>query len=253
MIKVKLGLTPYLEQLVSEIAEITGRSKTACVELLLEQVEHHARHGKLPETFGLAVIEAAAVVNARGLGARHLDPVHQAGGEHVDFDVSLLERSNKTKTGFAGVSTTGTGFRALVPDPEVGGTRYLPSRPTALLAAIDRYRWFERFGIPYGNLGWHIAELKKKHPEWDDRQCLEQLRLLLEDGNASGLKNPITLEEVERALARYPERDNKPANSSRLAAVPDILQCAICKSEITATEPFGPYGKDGYAHTSCLD
>lgn len=281
MSQVKIRLTAYVEQLVSEISQLSGKSKTASVELLLEQVEAHARHNKLPETFGLNVIEAAALLNARGLGAKHLDPVHQAGGEHVPFDERLLERSNKTKTGYAGVSAHGPSFRALVPDVEAGGgTRYLPSRPTGLLAAIDRYEYFKKHNLPYGNLGWHVADLKTKHPDWTDRECLEHLRLFLEDGNTYGMKNPVTLEEVDRALERFIDRDVKPANepeprtvvdpshdaneerihaiatieppASRLAAVPDVVRCVICEEEIVDGEPFGPHGRRDYAHVACL-
>lgn len=268
--QVRIGLSPYMEQLVKESVDLSGQTKTATIERLLFVVESLARHGKLPEAFGLDIIEAAAVINARGLGAKHLDPVHIGGGERIAFDERLLERSNKTKTGYAGVSATGSSFRALVPDVEMGGgTRYLPSRPTALRAAIDRYEWFQKHNIPYGNLGWHVNDLKTKHPEWSDQQCLEYLHAMF-SGNAFGLKNPVSLDEIERALERYADRDTKPANepesrqelihaqataeppASRLASVPDVVRCALCKEAIDDGEPFGPYGKADYAHVACL-
>ncbi len=287
MIRVKIKLSPYIEALVSEVSQLSEKSKTAIVEQLLEQIESHARHGELPKTFGLNIIEAAALINARGLGAKHLDPVHQAGGERIDFDASLLERSAKTKTGFAGVSATGTSFRALVPDVEMGGgTRYLPSRPTALAAAIDRFHWFEKYGIPYGNVGFHIEEARKLHPEKSIEQHLVELRDFLSGGAVYGLKNPVTLEEVERVLARHrtssessmPVRERRvealptifdenenaledlkheitkqaATPESRLKAVPDVVICAVCKEEIDGTEPFSPHGKADYAHQSCL-
>lgn len=282
MSEVRIKLTPYVDQLTKEIGDLSGRTKTATVEHLLRVVEMLARHGKLSEAFGLEVLEAAAVINARGLGAKHLDPVHLGGGERVGFDERKLERSNKTKTGYAGVSATGTSFRALVPDVEMGsGTRYLPSRPTALLAAIDRYEWFKKHGIPYGNLGWHVEEVRKRNPEWTDRQCLEYLRIVF-SGSTFGIKNPVTLDEIEDALAQLkpepvPVRErvvevlptifeqNEEAMAelaeyiakeasppSRLAAVPDVVRCALCKQEIEDGEPFGPHGKHDYAHQACL-
>ena len=287
--RLQVELSPYLTQVVESVAAESGKSKTATLERLLYNVELLAKNGQLPKEIGLDFIEAAALLNARGLGAKHLDPVHQAGGERVPFDERLLERSNKTKTGYAGVSATGSSFRALVPDVETGsGSRYLPSRPTALLAAIDRYEFFKKHNIPYGNLGWHVEELKQKHPEWNDKQCLEYL-LIVFSGSSFGLKNPVTVEEIEHALERYRDVDDrgvKPSNvpddvrdflgepvevgkpfaqlvvprpkeaqiipESRLVAVPDVVKCALCKEQIVDGEPFGPHGKKDYAHVSCL-
>jgi len=139
-----------------------------------------------------------------GLGAKigEADPIAH-GTEHIDFDMSLLETNIKSKSGYPGVYATGSAFRALVPDPATGGTRYLSSRPTPLLAAIDRFRWCEENGFPYGNIGKHVEEHKKRHPEWTIEQCLLATRELLENGPVFGLKYPITLEAIDRMLERH--------------------------------------------------
>lgn len=261
MVEVKVGLSDYLQQLVDRVAEMSGQSRRATFIRLLYQIELLAKNSKLPDAIGLDFVEQIALLNGRGLGAKHLDPVHQGGGERVNFDVALLERSAKSKTGFAGVNaTTGNTFRALVPDVESGtGSRYLASRPTALLAAIDRFEWFERWGIPYGNVGIRVEEIKKKHAEWTMEQCLTALLEFQDDREEQFLKNPITRAAVERTLARHREangierplvvEDERPGPPSR----PDVVMCKICEEEIVEGEPFGPIGKgDDFAHVGCI-
>jgi hypothetical protein len=149
----KVDLTPYMEKLVETVADAMGKSRTAALEALLYRVELMAKHEKLTEAFGLDWIDAAAVLKLAGMGAAAKDPVLAGGGEAVDFDVKLLETSRASKSGYAGVYATGSAFRALVTDPKTNGSRYLQSRPTAVLAAIDRFKWYEQWAMPYGLVG----------------------------------------------------------------------------------------------------
>jgi hypothetical protein len=277
MAPIEVKPSPYIQKLIEHVAKTMDRSKTEALRSLLFRVETLARHGKLTADFGLEWVEAAALVNAQGMGAKHEDPV-AASGEHVAFDISLLEKSGKSKTGFAGVhATTGNSFRALVPDPEKGGTRYLTSRPTALQAAIDRFEWFERYGIPYGNVGFHVNHFMSVRPDWSVEQTLrEMIEMARSPGGVSAFKNPYTLEEAEKTLERYLKR-NKPeaakpdepehvehTRGGTLAAVPAPrkpaievvtaeVHCAVCGETIEEGQPFGPFGKDpdDYAHTGC--
>jgi hypothetical protein len=244
---------------IDEVISESGKSKTATLERLLYGIEQLAKHGELPKTIGLDFFSAAITVNARGHGAKHLDPVHIDGGEHVDFDAKLLERSGKSKSGFAGVNGTGTAFRAFVPDVlSGGGTRYLPSRPTAMRAAIDRYEWFQKYGIPYGNVGWHVEEAAKLNPEKSVEQHLVELLDFVSSG-AHGLRNPVTAADVEMTLANHRKangievklvvEDERP----RTNFTSDVVLCAVCDEEIRDGEPFGPYGKSAdFAHSSCI-
>lgn len=257
--EVKIRLTPYLDQLISKTAEATGRSRAATLDLFLLAVEVYAKHNKFTDGIGLLWIEQISLLNDTGLGAKHTDPVMRGGGEHVDFDVSLLETSNKSKTGFAGVyATTGNSFRALVPDVEKGGgTRYLASRPTPLQAAIDRFKHFEKYGLPYGAIGWHVEEQRKRNPKITVEQALLNVREFLADGHTFGMKNPIALEDLDRALARHREvngietkiiiEDERP----RSTPIEVTVKCNVCQQEIEDGEPFGPHG-DGYSHSSCV-
>lgn len=276
MRRLHLKISPYLLALVDEVISSTGDSRTATLERLLYGIELLAKNAKLPESVGLDFIEAARVLSSRGLGAKHLDPV-RLDGERVDFDVSLLETSNKSKSAFAGVfATTGSTFRALVPDLDNGGTKYLPSRATALRAAIDRYEYFTTNGIPYGNIGKNFEHWKTLHPDWSIEEIFRALR---DDVQRTGLKWPYNEEQLEKMIATYYAR-NPPkaapakhkdteiernainrsatletiggAKPSRLAAVPDKVFCATCKEEIEEGEPFGPVGKSDYAHTYCI-
>lgn len=259
MPKLQIEISPYIESMVKELTAITGRSKTFTVEDLLFRVETLLRHNKLPETFGLDVIEAAGLVNARGLGAKHLDPVHQDGGLHVAFDVELLEKSSKAKTGFAGVyATTSGSFRALVPDVEQGnGSRYLDSRPTALRAAIDRFEWFEKYAIPYGNVGRHVTHYMNTKGH-DIDEALRELRMLLSGGPVEGLRWPVTLEEVdaliERRIGLHYGKQPEEFPSAGKASTPAISEpviCAVCDEAIKDGSSMGPHGKTGWAHSHC--
>ena len=249
-----------MEQLVGELGTVNGRSKTANVENILYLVELLARNGKLSTEngFTLDFAEASSIVNARGHGARHLDPVELAGGEQVHFDVSLLERSGKSKSGFAGVyATTGSSFRALVPDLEQGGSRYLTSRPTAVHAAIDRWHYYEQHGIPYGNIGFHVEHLRSLNPALSVEGALRQL---LDMGEMYGIKNPYKLDDVQRILDRHLARNGgkssvpvEPAPAPKPIGIAEDgkAYCAICKDEIVENEPFSPHGKTEYAHAGC--
>src|SRR5689334_16542147 len=108
-LRLHLRLSPYMISLVDEVVAQTGASRTATAERLLYAIELLSKNNLLPKEIGLDFFEATQLLNARGLGAKHLDPVMMAGGEHVDIDVSLLERSSKSKSNFAGVySVNGT-------------------------------------------------------------------------------------------------------------------------------------------------
>jgi hypothetical protein len=207
MARFQLKVSPYLLSLVDEVVAVNGGSRTSVLERLLFCTEQLARHGKLPESFGLEVCDAAKVLISRGMGAKHLDPV-QLEGDRVNFDVSLLETSGKSRSSFAGVYATGSSFRAVVPDLETGGSKYLASRATALRAAIDRYDYFKAHGIPYGNLGKHVEHWKALHPEWSMEQIFELLR---EDVDRVGIKWPFTAEQLEATIAAHKARQPKAA------------------------------------------
>jgi hypothetical protein len=277
-VKLKVELTPYMATLVDELVKVTGKSRTACIDMLLFRVEQFARNGEFDKTWGHEWVEVSTIVNARGLGAQHEDPVMLDGGEEIAFDIKLLEKSGRAKTGFAGVyATTGNVFRALVPDTKQGGSRYLKSHKTALNAAIERFEYFERFGIPYGNVGIQVESLMKRHPEMTIATALADLR----DGGLNyGLKDPYTIEEVEATLARHcavngipvppipppawvPDRTPRAPGKPKLVEGPapesepgkttlDIVTCSICKDPIEEGEPFSPQGRADFAHSGCL-
>ena len=268
MAVLKIELAGYLENLVDDVAKLMGRSRTATLEALLYRVELLARNNKLTEAFGLDWMEAAAILNARGLGAKHTDPVMLAGGEHVAFDIELLEVSGKSRGGYTGVNaTTGSSFRALVPDVEQGGTRYLASRPTSLEAAIDRYRWFERYGLAYGNLGRNVEHWKRMRPQWTMEEIL--VNLVEDASSAKDLKHPYTLAQAEHLLARLRERSRSTVHLGELArsasqaltetetpAVSEdvTILCSMCSEPIEDAMDLATWGKTpgSFSHKSCV-
>lgn len=201
--------------LVDEVVAQTGASRTATAERLLYAIELLSKNNLLPKEVGLDFFEATQMLNARGLGAKHLDPVMMAGGEHVDIDVSLLERSSKSKSNFAGVySVNGTSFRAMVPDFDGnGGTKYLASRPTALRAAIDRYEYFTLHGIPYGNIGRHVEHWRKMRPFATMDEIIQILR---SEADNPSYKDPFTSEQLDAWLERYEAANPKPAPTGKV-------------------------------------
>ncbi len=260
MIRLQIRLPPYFALLVDKLVADSGLSKTATVEHLLRQFELLAKNNKLPEAVGLDVLEAVALLNAQGHGAKHLDPVDLHGGGALRYDIKLFEVSRKTKTGFEGVHATTSGkFRALVPDVmNGGGSKYLPVRGDGASAAQDRYEWFEKHGLPYGNIGVHIEAARKRHPNKTDEQLLVELRDFMSNMNPASFKNPVTVEEIERTLARYREAhgivvpmeiEPSPISSGR----PATVMCVHCNLEIGDGQPFKQRTKDRWAHRSCAD
>lgn len=63
------------------------------------------------------------------------------------IDVSLLHRSTKLKSGYAGVYANGNGFRAVGP-----GGKYIVTAPSVEEAAWRRRLFYVENGLPYGEL-----------------------------------------------------------------------------------------------------
>jgi hypothetical protein len=211
MAHLRTDLSQYMDRLLSELAILINRPQKDALEHLLLTIEILARNGKLD--IGLEWTEAMEKTNRKGLGAstasRTGDLPHIV-DEAIDFDVSLLETSAKCKGGYAGVYlVNGSKFRAIVPNPK-GGTCFLASRPQALDAAIDRYRWHEEHGLPYGNIGRHVDDLKKRHPDWTVEQCLKSAQRFAEDTVLRDMKWPFTSVEASTTIARFRKAQGLP-------------------------------------------
>lgn len=232
-----------------------GQPVTKVLEAFLLDVELLLQHEKMPRELGMRWLAAMELVNTERQAPARADAIAKAGAEHVDFDVALLERSTRSRTGFAGVySTSGGTFRALVPDPTRGGTKYLASRPTALQAAIDRYEWHREYKLPYGNLAHFVDEYKQTHLGATDRQALEEAL----DFADKGLKRPFTRAQVEEALENLAARKGTKGTLVEVfkASEPDDGDpvCHVCK------EPFLPHQGTSFvldtmhvAHSGCLN
>jgi len=259
--RIRVALSPYMTQLVQGVAKLMNRSPTDTLELLLFRIETAGRHGKLEDLgLGLEWMEIAAVLNVNGHGAANKDPVAMDGaGDGINFNVELLEKSTRSRTGFAGVYPTGSSFRALVPDPKTNGTRYLQSRGTSVQAAIDRYQWFAKHGLPYGNIGLFVEWQRKSFP---NKSILEHLIEARNWVNA-GLKHEFTAAEVEAAISAYRAANDIPDERNEedlpLAkaepATTALPVCGVCNEQIAAHEKFAFYGAgNDVAHVAtCLD
>jgi hypothetical protein len=261
--KIKLELRPFMVDLLTEIANITGSGGDArkspvseVLERMLVEVELHAKLDKLDKLdLGIAWRAAAETVRARHAAAAEPEQT-----DFPDVDHELLEHG-KSRSGFVGVYFANGKFRAIVPDPSQGmGAKTLPGRSTALEAAVDRYRWYHEHGIPYGNLGWHITNHREQHPEKSVEEALLWAYDLVSSGTF-GLKRPFTLDQVERTLAAHRKRLGLPdavppagATVSRDAAEVTEILCAVCKEEIVEGEPLCAHSSspNAWAHQGCV-
>lgn len=258
--RVRVELSPFLMALVTEAGRLTGVSDKEAFARLLKSIELHARLDKLD--LGLEWSEAAkaACEQMEERSARAVFP---------DIDLTLLE-SGKSRSGFVSVYFANGKFRAIVPDPAQGmGSRTLSGRATALEAAIDRYRWYEEHGLPYGNLGWHVANHREQHPDKSEEEALLWARDLVASGTY-GLKRPFTFEQVERTLRALRKRlgivapddgalyggitaTKAPEGFVLIDAKP--VTCAVCTETIHEGEATRPHssGPNEWAHASCDD
>ena len=238
---VKVTLTPVLMELLTNVGKITHTTWRAAFDRLLLQIELHTRYGTL--NIGPEWVDAMKVMLDKPLSEEI----------HIDFDVSLLETS-KNRAGYAGVYGTGSSFRALVPDPATGGTKYLPSRATALDAAIERYHYFEKHGIPYGNLGRIVAGHRAIHPEWSVEEALQAALLALNGAEeSSGLKDYYTRTQVVELL----ERRGLKASPSEITSPdrgPDLSRCSVCGQPFKDSDnPTFGSEPDTLVHRHCVN
>lgn len=260
--KIRLELRPFMVDLLQEVATLTGYGGDArkspvseVLERMLVEVELHAKLDKLDKLdLGIAWKAAAEAVRAR------LEASEPEQTDFPDVDHSLLEHG-KSRTGFVGVYFANGKFRAIVPDPAQGmGAKTLRGHTTALEAAVERYRWYQTHGLPYGNLGWHIALHREQHPEKSEEQALLWAHDLVSSGTF-GLKKPFTLEQVENTLAALRKRLGRPEVVPAPEATVDLTTskpvtfstfCAICKEEIVEGEPVSAHGSSEWAHAACV-
>lgn len=251
--RTRVELSEYMVKLLEEAGRLTRTTVNQALDRLLLAIELHASGGKLD--IGIEWTRAAAAVQE----AAENEPEPQT--DFPDVDHALLEHG-KSRTGFNGVYFANGKFRAIVPDPaQGGGAKTLPGRTTALEAAVDRYRWYQEHGIPYGNLGWHVALHQEQHPEKSIEQCLLWAHDLVSSGTY-GLKKPFTLEQVEKTLAQHrklhgitPPEEKPPTDTSApVTATLSKVMCAVCKDEIADGEPFAPHpsARDAWAHAGCV-
>ena len=194
----RIAVTGYMEQLLVAAGRDYSLTPLEAFRILMTRFEVLAKHDRMAE-FGLEWVDAARQLNT----TPKLDTT-SSDIEVNDFDVRLLEKNLKSKSNFAGVYAAGGGsaFRATVPDP-VTGQRYLASHPTALAAAIERFKWFEENGVPYGNLGKKIEQSERSVPDWTMEEHLENAVEEAANGVAKTLKYPYTQQQAQSTLDRY--------------------------------------------------
>ena len=251
---VKVSLSEYMQALLTEAAKLTHTTQKGALERLLVQIELFARNEKLD--LGFEWTEAITKLRSLAVNpARVLTPGASRSEDHIpiNFDVSLLETSAKCKSGFTGVyAVNGTGFRSLVPDPKTAGSRYLGTWHTALDAAIDRYRWYEEHGLPYGNIARYVEDFQKRHADWSVERCLLASYQFANSTDISALKWPFTVDQIVRTIARYREvhgLPDEPLPRSGESAAPRRTKRSTVAEEhgtlFSDDDPVDPIDSDG--------
>lgn len=113
-----------------------------------------------------SVIEAERLAWIHDKRAR-LD--EQEAAELNAMDLAVLERSERTKSGYTGVYANGKGFRAMVKMAK-GPLIALKTHETAEAAAWERYLYCQEKRIPYGELA---AEMDQHRSKFDNETKLK--------------------------------------------------------------------------------
>jgi hypothetical protein len=244
----KIDLPDYLIELIDEVRKITGESQGGASRRLLALIS-------------LAIGERKIDLGIEWSTAWRRIEDRRAPSRNFEIDISELERS-KNRSGFAGVYFHSGKFRALVPDPTRGGApKTLPGRDESVDAAIDRYRWFEEHGMPYGAVGTHVEQWQEENPDWSVEKCLIEIVEFRRRAMGS-LKPNFTIEQAEAALARYrakngieapvpvepePEPINEPGGPENV-----VVACVVCSEPIENDRELAFAGSE-FRHKSCPD
>ncbi len=126
------------------------------------------------------------------------------------LDISVLHRSNKLKSGFAGVYASGAGFRAVGP-----GGKYIVTAPTAEEAAHRRRLYYIDNKLPYGELELDVERWRRDNPHTAHQTDLEVARSVVEysidkpywpilEGDARRLLGDAVVDRIQSGLPALP-------------------------------------------------
>lgn len=210
MPQIRPNLTDYMTKFFAKASQVLNRSDREALEHLLLTIEILARNGKLD--VGLEWTETMRLTN----GEEGIEKTPKEGKEisvnhSGPFDISILETNPKVRSGFVGVYANGNTFRVQAFDQATGAT-CASNHPTALAAAIARFRWHEEHGIPYGNVARYVDDFKKKHPEWSVEKCLLSSWEFFDSTgkNSADLKWPFTESQIRAAISNYRKANKLP-------------------------------------------
>lgn len=250
MSRPKFEPTEYMKTLLRELAKLKGIPLSTMNREFLTTLETLIKAGSLD--FGYGILFKTARQNLPG-------DVYGIS----NFDVTLLETA-KSKSGFVGVYTQGNRWRAQVPDPARGGIpKQLSLRDTPVEAAIDRFKWYEEHALPYGNIGWHIDYWRGLRPLESMEEIFSGLVQDARDGAVGG-KRPYTLDELQRFIKRWHEKNPKqepafagssmPRSTTIDANVeepPTEVICSICSKPIERDYELRFYKETEWRHRNC--
>lgn len=141
----------------------------------------------------------------------------------ADFDATKLHRSDRTKSGFVGVYANGAGFRAT---GRAGA--YIGTFQRAEVAAWERYLYYQRNDLPYGELEVAVDEERKRGTQGTDAELRE---IVLDTAHKSGTSHlyegegeiqmagfgPGGIAEASAALQLHDAEAERPARGRSIA------------------------------------
>jgi hypothetical protein len=152
---------PHMWRLVQRHAKRIGVNDAQCANMLLihlEALAYDSALGWLPADWQHT----------------HKEQRKEAGNRPpslMGIDLTVLHRSNKTKSGFVGVYVNGSGYRAI----ERRGN-YLGTFDSAEEAAYQRYLFYKRNKLPYGELEVEVDKRRNEFGEQGtDQEITERL------------------------------------------------------------------------------
>ena len=148
--EVRVVLPPKLREFLAKVGEFMKTDQRWALDWFLVRVEAMIESGDIAK-LGFEFDRAYRLMETDAPG----------------MDLTLLHRSEKTKSGFVGVYANGKGYRAMGPDGHNLGTF-----PTSEKAAWERYLYCRKHALTYGPLEeWLVKAEREMHN--DIRYALE--------------------------------------------------------------------------------
>lgn len=162
---VRVKIPAPLWSLIEEAARISSQNPRALLRQVIFRMGFAVERGEV-DFLGPEFPKALKQLRAGGKLADDRDP--------ITIDISKLHANSKIKSGYEGVYVNSNGgFSVRVKTADGQLIQLGSTYKTALHAAQDRYRYYEKHHLPYGELETELDMYRKAHPEMSDEDLLQ--------------------------------------------------------------------------------